>query len=189
MGDWNKEIEKIRGPGESSEPANNKCICGKPKKVEFPTCWSCSQKHKSAGASKGCTGLAADYLEKGYFDERGNLFQRYIIRGCDADDIALQLGSGHPAMTNHQLRRFYGHVRAADNRLNTTGDFSAVHGDLIRLEPLVSEARGKGKVPQLFYDFLLRNLTEVKTGRDFTKGFLEHFQAVVAYFTYHHPKK
>lgn len=135
--------------------------------------------------------LPDDYLAGGYFDEQGNLRERYIAKDGDADIIAKQLGWARPAMTNHQLRRFYGHVRAAANRLDMTENFSAVYINLKKLDPFVSEAKGKGKIPDLFYDFVIKNIKVIRPDHkeDFTKGFLEHFQAVVAFFTFHYPKK
>lgn len=133
--------------------------------------------------------LPADYLSGGYLDDKNNLKERYIARNGDADQIARELGNAKPAMTNHQLRRFYSHVRAAENKLRMTDNFPSVLIDLKKLDPFVAEAKGKGKIPDLFYTFMIRNLETVKTKKDFTDGFLEHFQAVVAYFTFHHPKK
>lgn len=133
--------------------------------------------------------LPEDYLKGGYFDEKANLRERYVAKDGDADNIAKQLGNERPTMTNHQLRRFYSHVRAAENRLKMTANWPAVYVDLKKLEPFVSEAKGKGKIPDLFYTFMIRNLAAVKSKEDFVNGFLEHFQAIVAFFTYHHPKK
>ena len=63
--------------------------------------------------------------------------------------IARLFGVAKPAMINHQLRRFYSHVREAENRLKMTDDFKAAYIDLKKLEPFVSDAKGKGKIPDL----------------------------------------
>lgn len=193
MGDWKKELGKqYPSAGGGGATATKKCEkCGKPLKDDkFKYCWDCNEKMKAGGGGTATgSGLPKDYLAQGYFDDKGNLFVRYIARGGDADDIAKQLGTARPAMTTHQLRRFYGHVRAADNRLKMTGNFSSVYIDLKKLEPFVSEAKGKGKIPDIFFNFMTGNLAALKTEKDFTNGFLEHFQAVVAFFTFHHPKK
>lgn len=167
-----------------------KCACGRTiNNPKFDKCYECNQKASQSGSSFSGTGLAGDYLKEGYFDQNGNLFERYLAKEGDADTIAKQLGNEKPSMTNHQLRRFYGHVRAAENRLRMTCNFPSVYVDLKKLEPFVSEAKGKGKIPDLFYNFMIRNLATVRTQKDFVNGFLEHFQAVVAFFTFHHPKK
>jgi CRISPR type III-A-associated protein Csm2 len=189
MGDWKKDLAKH--PSYSGGETVKKCEkCGKVlKNDKFKYCFSCNEEIKAGGKLQAGMALPADYLMKGYFDEKGNLFDRYIAREGDADSIAKQLGFDRPAMTNHQLRRFYSHVRAAANRLEMTCNFPAVYVDLKKLEPFVSEAKGKGKIPDLFYKFIIKNLSTVKNEKDFSNGFLEHFQAVVAFFTFHHPKK
>jgi len=169
-----------------------KCKCGKTiNNPKYDLCYDCSKKTRGTGAVPQPSKLPDDYLAGGYFDEQGNLRERYIAKDGDADIIAKQLGWARPAMTNHQLRRFYGHVRAAANRLDMTENFSAVYINLKKLDPFVSEAKGKGKIPDLFYDFVIKNIKVIRPDHkeDFTKGFLEHFQAVVAFFTFHYPKK
>lgn len=185
MADWKKDLSKRSSYGGASVPVKKCEKCGQPlKDSKFKYCYKCN-----AAMTTSLSGLPTDYLAQGYFDEEGNLFERYIVKDGDADDIAKQLGSDKPAMTNHQLRRFYNHVRAAENRLQMSNNFEAVYIDLKKLDPFVAEAKGKGKIPDLFYKFMTKNLASVKTEKDFLKGFLDHFQAVVAFFTFHHPKK
>lgn len=185
MADWKKDLSKHSNYGGASFPAKKCEKCGQPlKDSKFKYCYKCNEAMKTYES-----GLTADYLAQGYFDEKGNLFERYIVKDGDADKIARQLGEAKPVMTNHQLRRFYSHVRAAENRLEMSNNFEAVYIDLKKLDPFVAEAKGKGKIPDLFYNFMTKNLTTVKTEKDFSKGFLEHFQAVVAFFTFHYPKK
>lgn len=187
MGDLKSELSKhFKGSGGN---AVKKCKCGKSiNKPEFDQCYSCSQNGKT-GATQQSANLPDGYLVGGYFDEKENLSEKYIVEY--ADDIANKMCSARPAMTNHQLRRFYGHVRANANRLEMTANFHAVYIDLKKLVPFVSEAKGKGKVPDLFYNFIINNLKAIRPEHeeDFTKGFLEHFQAVVAFFTFHYSKK
>ncbi|MFZ4437619.1 MAG: type III-A CRISPR-associated protein Csm2 [Syntrophales bacterium] len=192
MGDWKNDSEKHPNYAGSGVSGKTCAKCGKPlKNDKFKYCFSCNEGLKSSGGSGGPveSTLPQDYLSKGYFDDKGNLFERYVVGKGDADLIAKQLGLDRPAMTNHQLRRFYRHVRAAENRLKMTDNFPAVYIDLKRLEPFVAEAKGKSKIPELFYIFMTKNLSAVKTEKDFLNGFLEHFQAVVAFFTFYHPKK
>ena len=185
MRDWKKETMKLGGIANCKD-------CGKPlKDPKFDFCWECNEKRKS-GTNTGVekqSGLLNDYLQGGYFDQKGHLHTRYIVRGGDADTIAKKLGIEKPAMTNHQLRRFYSHVRAAENKLKITQNFSSALVDLRKLDAFVAEAKGKGKIPDIFYGFINKNLENVKTQDDFLNGFMEHFQAVVGFFTYHYPKK
>lgn len=190
MGDWKTNLSKYSsGTGGG---AVKKCkSCGKTINPGFDLCRDCNQKARSPETAPQAAKLPDGYLEGGYFNGKGNLKERYIAKDGDADIIAKQLGLTKPAMTNHQLRRFYGHVRAAATRLDMTGNFPAVYIDLKKLDPFVSEAKGKGKIPDLFYDFMIKNLKAIRPDHkeDFTYGFLEHFQAVVAFFTFHYPKK
>ncbi len=188
MEDWKKELSTL-STGRGGEKVKKCGKCGKPlRDPKFDLCYDCAKKSRpDIGAPR--EGLKPDYLQGGYFDENGYLKERYIIKGGDADSIAKRLGLETPAMTNNQLRRFYGHVRAAENRLRMTNNFSPVYLDLKKLEPLVAEAKGKRKIPDIFYDFMTKNLDSVKTKEDFIEGFMEHFQAIVGFFTFHHPKK
>ena len=170
MGDFKSQMEKHGFRGSSQQNQN-------------------PQRSEQGYQDRPSYRLPGDYLSSGYLDDKGNLKERYIARNGDADQIAKELGNAKPAMTNHQLRRFYSHVRAAENKLRMTDNFLSVLIDLKKLDPFVAEAKGKGKIPDLFYTFMIRNLEAVKSKKDFTDGFLEHFQAVVAYFTFHHPKK
>lgn len=193
MGDWKRDLGKFSGSTGGEAVAKNCEKCGKPlKDPKFRLCFNCNQAAREGGHGDSgghSSGLAPDYLQGGFFDENGCLRERYLAKGGDADRIAKQLGLDRPPMITHQLRRFYGHVRAAENRLKMTRNFPAVNIDLKKLDSFVAEAKGKGKIPDLFYDFITKNLDAVKTEKDFLDGFLEHFQAVVGFFTFHHPKK
>ncbi|MBU4320220.1 MAG: type III-A CRISPR-associated protein Csm2 [Nitrospinae bacterium] len=157
-------------------------ICKEPLKDDkFDTCYRCSQKNRGTYDS-----LPSDYLSKlakGYFDEKGYLWEDFLT--TMAKDVAKSFGT---KLKSHQLRRFYGHAKAAEIRLKMTEDWDAVNVDVKKLEPFVSEAKGKDKIPQSFYEFIEKNIKAIKKRKDFEEGFMEHFQAVVAYFTYHYPK-
>lgn len=160
--------------------------CGKPLKDDsrFDTCFECGQKDKRENDS--CSvGLPPEYiskLEKGYFDANGYLWEDFITT------MASKIAKSFNGLKNHQLRRFYGHAKAAENRLRMTGDWDAVNVDIKKLSSFASEAKGKIKIPQSFYDFIDKNIKSISSKKDFEQGFMEHFQAVVAYFTYHYPK-
>lgn len=89
---------------------------------------------------------------QGYFDEKENLFERYVAKDGDADVIARLLGAAKPAMTNHQLRRFTV-MCDAENRLKMTDDFRAAYIDLKNLS--LSYLRQKEKVRFLIYSSIL----------------------------------
>jgi CRISPR type III-A-associated protein Csm2 len=172
--------------GRGSEGKRRCQICGKTLKEgsKFDTCFECGQKQKKTDGA-GTENLPVGYtalLEKGYFNPDGRLWEEFLTT------MASEVARAFRGLKNHQLRRFYGHAKAAENRLNMTRDWHAVNLDVKKLSPFVSEAKGKDKIPPSFYDFIEKNIRLVKTEKDFKEGFMEHFQAVVAYFTYHYPK-
>lgn len=184
-GDWKRDLGKMAS-GSGGSAVQRKCKdCGKPLKPDskFDTCFECGQKRKEGGGA--AAGIPKDYverLEKGYFDSNGRLWEEFVT--TMAKDVAQSFGK---KLKNYQLRRFYGHAKAAENRLRMTGDWPSVNVDIKKLGAFVAEAKGKDKIPESFYDFIDRNIKAIKMQKDFD-AFLEHFQAVVAYFTYFNPK-
>ncbi len=193
MSNPNRTLDRIQamGGGSGTFGGKKRCtMCGKPLKDDsrFSTCFECGQKNRGTSSSTGgkvTDSLPAEYLvklSKGYFDANGRLWEDFVT--SMASGVALLF----KGLKNHQLRRFYGHAKAAENRLRMTGDWNSVNLDIKKLSPFVSEAKGKDKIPQSFFEFIDRNIDAIKTRKDFEQGFMEHFQAVVAFFTYHYPK-
>jgi CRISPR-associated protein Csm2 len=182
MSDMRSAFEQAGMKENGGEKMSKTCrICKAPLRDDkYDTCYKCSQKNKATHES-----LPPEYLTKlsqGYFDGNGNLWEDFVT--TMANNIALSF----KGLKNHQLRRFYEHAKAAENRLKMTDDWDAVNLDVKKLVPFISEAQGKGKIPQSFYEFIDKNIKVIKERKDFEKGFIEHFQAVVAFFTYHYPK-
>jgi CRISPR-associated protein Csm2 len=172
------EKQGIKGT-DRSEPHQKRCKCGNLiKNIKFDTCYDCSQK-RTGGA-----GLPEGYLEKGYFKERDILFDDLVTE--TADNIARSLKKND--LKNHQLRRFYNHVRDAGNKLNMTRDWLSVNIDVKKLKAFAAEAKGKGKIQDAFFQFISKNIDCVTDEKSFIKGFLPHFEAVVAYCTYYNLK-
>lgn len=184
MNDWKDKLSELHKGGGGMK---RKCTeCGKefvPKEEHHKTCFDCAKKKKGGGILN--EGLPPQYLEelkKGYFDDNNCLREEFLTEM--ASDVAKSFGT---KLKNHQLRRFYGHIKAADNRLKMTGDWPCVNLDVKKLSSLVAEAKGKDKVPDSFYKFIDANIKKIHNQKDF-EAFVEHFQAIVAYFTYHYPK-
>lgn len=187
-GDWKRDLGKIGGrPIDSGQ--QKKCkTCGKTLKPDskYDACFECGKKNKEV--KEGASGLPQDYIEKlgtGYFDKNKCLWEEFIT--TMASSVALSFGNCKNKLNNHQLRRFYTHTKAAENRLKMTNDWPCVNVDIKKTGAFAAEAKGKGKIPDSFYDFIDKNMKLIKTKEDF-EAFLEHFQAVVAYFTYHYPR-
>lgn len=178
MNDMRGAFEKKGFKGTVEEThTQKKCKCGKLiKNPKFDQCYDCSQKNAGSGS------LPDDYLSKGYFKERDVLYEELVA------DMADTIVRSFKGLKNNQLRRFYQHIRNAENRLKMVGDWQSVNVDVKKLKAFAAEAKGKGKIPDSFFQFIAKNIDCVKDEKTFTKGFLPHFEAVVAYFTYYNPK-
>ena len=174
-------------------------ICGRmfrPKQAHHRTCFECAQGKQQAGPANGeLQQRFADYLkhilEQGYFDPKGNL--RPVLRVEDAELVAQVLAKAE--VTGGQLRRFFTMARALEQRLENSADFAVIAPDIARLQPLVAAIIGRTpSEPQRFKlgvlkDFIDTNARKARESeRAFRKGFLPHFEGVIAYFTYLKPK-
>ncbi len=127
-------------------------------------------------------GLPGNYLSNGYFDAQGNIWPSLIVE--DAIARARDLGS---TIKSTQLRRFFGRARYIEQKLNGTS-FPVVIPELYQFEPMVAYAVGRGVAPPIFKAIIERNIQWAVTGEAaFRKGFLVHFESIVAYFTYLNP--
>lgn len=126
--------------------------------------------------------LPDGYLARGYFDEKGNPWPSVILEW--PRDIADKLAQSRPQMTTAQLKgRFFAQVRRIEGKLDSLKDYDAVRQDVLKLEAFVEDAAKKNKVPDLFRQFIRANVKEAAKGeREFRRGFVNHFECVVAYF-------
>jgi CRISPR/Cas system CSM-associated protein Csm2 small subunit len=164
-----------------------KCIkCGKLTQEEWHDyCGDCFREVKRQGRNRPRgkkdvpRGLSEEYLNGGYFDDRGNLRPELIV--TEARSVAQELDKAD--MTSTALRRFFGKVRFAQRKLDQHGDFLAIVPDILALEPYVANAVTRGVVPHLFKEFLERNVKlAVADSKSFLQGFVKHFEYVVAFF-------
>ena len=127
--------------------------------------------------------LWSGYLEKGYFDDGGNLLSDYVARNRIIP-LVRAMSQGQPQLTMHQVRRFFQHCRAIEARLRArVSTWPAEESIFRKIDVAASDAFGKStrKIPKLFHDFVQRNVAVVRTERDFLKGFLPHFEALVGF--------
>ena len=128
--------------------------------------------------------LPRGYLEQGYFDAAGHIHKELLVD--HAREVARLIGMRQDraeGIKNAQLRKFYGHVKTAESRMNYGVPFEAVRPRILELSAFVAEAHGKEKVPKIFKEFMDRNLERVTDGKSFREGFVKHFQAVVGFFS------
>lgn len=131
--------------------------------------------------------LPEGYLSGGYFSEK-NYIRRELI-GETAQEVAKALAVGRPELTSSQFRRFFDYAKIIEQRLKLLNNWAAVAGDVEKLRAFAAEAKGKRKVPEIFYEFISANVSAITDADSFCKGFIEHMQAVLAYFTYDKPKR
>lgn len=132
----------------------------------------------------GGAGLPPGYLAGGYFNSNGYLKKELLVD--HAREVARAIGlrdQGYEGIKNAQLRRFYGHVKAAETRMNYDAPFEAVQLSVLELSAFAAEAYGKRKVPLVFKQFMDKNLENISDAKSFRQGFVKHFQAVVGFFS------
>jgi CRISPR type III-A-associated protein Csm2 len=133
-------------------------------------------------------GLPQGYLQGGYFQPSGSLRPEVIVGW--AEEVARALGDSRPEMTYTQLRRFYNKTLSIKQKLEAGSPFSQLVGGLLTLKRDAADSVGKENAPHLFKEFVDRNVDlAVKGEENFKKGFLQHFQSVVAYKRYWEYKK
>ena len=87
-------------------------------------------------------------------------------------------------LTSNQLRRFFSHSRAIEAKLLAkTATWEEVEADFLKLDHAAADALGKEKpkIPKIFHDFIQRNVAVVGSEKDFLKGFMPHFEALVGF--------
>ena len=131
--------------------------------------------------------LPKGYLEQGYFDAEGHIHKALLVEHASAVAKAIGMRQDRAeGIKNAQLRRFYGHVKTAESRMNYGVSFAAVQPKILELSAFVAEAHGKGKVPLAFKTFIDLNLKHVVSEKSFREGFVKHFQAVVGFFSFYY---
>ncbi len=119
----------------------------------------------------------------GYFDAAGNLRIAFVVRDRLVP-IAEDLANARPPLTVHQVRRFFQHCRAIEAKLRAKAStWAAEEAAFRQLDVAAADAFGKAppKISRLFHDFIMSNVAAVKNEKDFLKGFLPHFEALVGF--------
>ena len=126
-----------------------------------------------------------EYLKDGYFEPKdGNEYLRAEALDSLAMEIAKLLGS--QGMKTHQIRRFFNKARGIESRLERDKDFEAIKEHIFSLKRDVAYQVGRKVVPEEFQEFINRNMGwAVKDETSFRRGFMNHFESVLAYFVYY----
>lgn len=137
--------------------------------------------------------LPRDYLQGGYFEivEKNGCKVKKLKKDLvlkTASNLAKDFGTARPGLKKAQLRKFYDYSRNMEEKLRMCKNYDLIESDINKLIAFAADAKSKGNIPQIFFDFIERNVNSIHNEDDFIKGFIEHFQAVVAYFSYHNPR-
>jgi len=134
------------------------------------------------GEIQQAPGLPPGYLKNGYFDENGYILAEAIIEWPRY--LASWLDSAGMAST--QLRNFFREARLIEGQLEAGQNFEALRGRILQLDAFAANAVKRDNAPHLFKQFMEQNLKwATKDKKWFLKGFIPHFESIVAYF----PKK
>ena len=135
--------------------------------------------------------LPSAYLGEGYFDSNGNINCELLTQ--TAEQVAKDLGNS--GITSTQLRRFFTQIRSIARELGQK-DFSEIVPQIKSLKPMAANYVGRGNNSwererrEVFKQFIDRNVQFAsRDKKGFKKGFIPHFESVVAYYKYHFPNK
>jgi CRISPR-associated protein Csm2 len=132
--------------------------------------------------------LWSGYLRSGYFDENGNLRTEYVCREKIVP-LAEAMTKGRDVLTSHQIRRYFGHCRSIEARLlakkaeTRQAVWEGLRAEFCKLDIAAADGSSKSppKIPELFHEFIRRNVAAVKTEKDFREGFMPHFEALLGF--------
>lgn len=136
--------------------------------------------------------LPKGYLDGGYFADNTNIKSELLTE--TAEHVARVLGNSN-SITSTQLKRFFAQVRAIERELGQKG-FSELVPQILSLKPMAANYVGRGSSQwererrEVFKRFIDRNVELASRDENsFNKGFIPHFESVVAYYKYHFPNK
>ena len=123
--------------------------------------------------------LPRGYLERGYFDKAGNVLPEVIQEW--AEQLArIFLREG---LKTAQLRRFFNRSRAIEQQ---NLPFERLREEILSLKPIAAASVGRKTAPDIFKVFVDKNVDlAIRSPESFSRGFLTHFQSVVAYVKYY----
>jgi hypothetical protein len=123
--------------------------------------------------------LFPGYLRQGYFD--GDRLRDEFLDRIRMDRLAHTMATARPALTSHQIRRFFQHCRKIQSRLRAGSTWSEEEAEFRKIDAFAADALAKEKAPSIFEDFVRCNVAAVQGERDFTKGFMAHFEALLGF--------
>ena len=107
--------------------------------------------------------------------------------GGHADNFSKKLN-----LKTTQLRKFFDSVKNINDKLASGKNWEDVEGEAWRIIPALKYAKARGLCDDHFVKFVeegLRKVSEAPNKKEAFMNFSKIFEAVVAYFKYHNPKK
>lgn len=186
----------------SSPLGPQKCNqCGKPftpREAHHRTCDECFRKKPARSRDYTYQPSASrnlDYLKKGYFadDERGVLFPELLT--TRAVEFAQDFANANVSMG--QVRRYFTMARSLENRLESNESYDVVANELRRMKANVAavvgrltDERQRKRLAETLKSFIDQNVdAAVRDEPSFLKGFVPHFECVLAYFYWYNSQK
>lgn len=135
-----------------------------------------------SGGSGGKPGEGGNPFLQGYpkyFGPDGHTRVELLLK--EAENLAACFERDR--LKRHQLRAFYDHAKRQLQRLQCGASFGAVHPEIAKLKAFAADRAGRAEnaLPLSFKRFIDFNVDAVKDRTSFEKGFMPHFEAVVAY--------
>ncbi|SRR5579883_1978712 len=137
---------------------------------------------KSSVRPGGTQGGSGDAFPPGYptyFGPDGHTRVELLLK--EAENLATCFERDR--LKRHQLRAFYDHAKRQLQRLQHGASFGAVHPEIAKLKAFAADRAGRTEnaLPLSFKRFIDFNVDAVTDQDSFEKGFMPHFEAVVAY--------
>ncbi|MEM3373495.1 MAG: type III-A CRISPR-associated protein Csm2 [Candidatus Anstonellales archaeon] len=130
------------------------------------------------------TSLPIEYeqeIDDGYFNKEDRLKESLIIKYPQM--LSVIFTSEPKKNKPSQIRKYYDYCKNLEGILKIKNNFNAILPDLYQLIPLTINAMNKDHISNTFKDFIEININlAVKSEKNFTEGFLPHFQALIGYY-------
>jgi len=132
----------------------------------------------ASGHSRECEEAFPDGYPR-YFGPDGHTRVELLLK--EAENLAACFE--REGLKRHQLRAFYDHAKRQLQRLQHGASFGAVHPEVAKLKAFAADRAGRAEnpLPLSFKKFIDSNVDAVTDQNSFEKGFMQHFEAVVAY--------
>ncbi len=120
-----------------------------------------------------------ELLKEEFLDEKA---QKEAVSFVVKDQRNPRRTDSRNSLSASQLRRFFGEFRQLEKRINAQG--------FDQVKPLIKMVKSKAsyaanpsnsKIPRAFKNFLISNINEINSKKDF-EAFMLHFEAVVGFY-------